>query len=135
MTIRKKRKNLSGFTLIELLIVIGIIAILAAAIIVAVSPGDQIQSAREATTKAQMQAIATAIYFCEVEADKTSCGGIGFEDPEIHGDFADVDLPDINHPLGCDYEAKWTAATGGRVEVQQADACTTKVQGVSAITY
>ncbi len=52
----------SGFTLIELLIVIGIIAILAAAIIVAITPGERLQDAREATVRAQMQAIATDAY-------------------------------------------------------------------------
>jgi type IV pilus assembly protein PilE len=56
------KNKIKGFTLIELLIVIGIIAILAAAIIVAITPGQRLQDAREATVKAQMQAIGTDAY-------------------------------------------------------------------------
>ncbi len=98
-----------GFTLIELLIVIGIIAILAAAIIVAISPGDQLEKARESTVEAQMQSIATAAYNCLVEEEgaEGNCG------------YGDLDLPDVTHPLAaCDYDIDWS---GGRVNVQEID--------------
>ena len=101
-------KKEKGFTLIELLIVIGIISILAAAIIVAISPGEQLQNARKATVEAQMQSIATAAYNCLVSAEgvTASCG------------YGDLDLPDINHPIStCSYTITWSGA--GRVTVNE----------------
>jgi prepilin-type N-terminal cleavage/methylation domain-containing protein len=56
---REKKK---GFTLIELLIVIGIIAILAAAIIIAINPGQQFKQARNATRWSHMNSLANAVY-------------------------------------------------------------------------
>jgi len=58
MTNRKKK----GFTLIELLIVIGIIAILAAAIIIAINPGQQFKQARNATRWSHMNSLANGVY-------------------------------------------------------------------------
>ncbi len=57
----EKVKN-QGFTLIELLIVIGIIAILAAAVIVAINPGKQFEQARNATRWSHMNSIVNAVY-------------------------------------------------------------------------
>lgn len=51
-----------GFTLIELLIVIGIIAILAAAVIIAINPGQQFAAARNSTRNAHLSSLETAIY-------------------------------------------------------------------------
>ncbi|MDD4062216.1 MAG: prepilin-type N-terminal cleavage/methylation domain-containing protein [Candidatus Pacebacteria bacterium] len=56
------KNNKKGFTLIELLIVIGIIAILAAAIIIAINPGRQFEQARNATRWSNMNSIANAVY-------------------------------------------------------------------------
>lgn len=56
------KNNKKGFTLIELLIVIGIIAILAAAIIIAINPGRQFAQARNATRWSHMNSIANAVY-------------------------------------------------------------------------
>ncbi len=94
-----------GFTLIELLIVIGIIAILAAAIIIAVAPGEQLANAREAAIKAQMQSVATAAYNCLIEKDgTTACETVG-----------DLDIPTPDHPVdGGSYSLSWA---GGRVTV------------------
>ncbi len=57
--IKKKEK---GFTLIELLIVIGIIAILAAAVIIAINPGQQFKQARNATRWSHMNSVANSVY-------------------------------------------------------------------------
>jgi prepilin-type N-terminal cleavage/methylation domain-containing protein len=57
-----KNTNQKGFTLIELLIVIGIIAILAAAVIIAINPGRQFEQAREATRWSHVNSIANSVY-------------------------------------------------------------------------
>ncbi|MEA2092657.1 MAG: prepilin-type N-terminal cleavage/methylation domain-containing protein [Patescibacteria group bacterium] len=57
-----KKTNQKGFTLIELLIVIGIIAILAAAVIIAINPGRQFEQAREATRWSHVNSVANAVY-------------------------------------------------------------------------
>ncbi len=56
-----------GFTLIELLIVIGIIAILAAAVIVAINPGQQFEQARNSARRSQLSSLASSIYSWSVE--------------------------------------------------------------------
>jgi prepilin-type N-terminal cleavage/methylation domain-containing protein len=60
-------KNKQGFTLIELLIVIGIIAILASGVIVAINPGQQFEQARNSTRWQHMNTIANAVYSYAVE--------------------------------------------------------------------
>lgn len=66
-----------GFTLIELLIVIAIIAVLAAAVIIVVSPGERMLDAREATREAHMISIGTAIHLAVVDcADADNCGNV-----------------------------------------------------------
>jgi len=51
-----------GFTLIELLIVIGIIAILASAVIVSINPGRQFAQARNATRWSHMNSLVNSVY-------------------------------------------------------------------------
>ncbi len=72
----KNRKK--GFTLIELLIVIGIITILASAVIVAINPGRHFQQARNATRWSHMNSIVSAVYSYVVDAGGTfpSCVGV-----------------------------------------------------------
>lgn len=61
--IKRQMSNVKkGFTLIELLIVIGIIAVLVAAVIIAINPAEQFRSARNATRWSHMNAIVNAIY-------------------------------------------------------------------------
>lgn len=58
-----------GFTLIEILIVIGIMTILASAVIISTNPAEHFARARNATRLAHMNSIATAIYSYAVDND------------------------------------------------------------------
>lgn len=57
---RMSRKN-SGFTLIEMLVVIGIIAVLAAIVIVAINPSRQFAQARNSQRTSNVETITNAI--------------------------------------------------------------------------
>ncbi len=65
-----------AFTLIELLIVIGIIAILAAAVIITITPGERIESARESTRASHYAAIGTAFHITVIEDAYAGIGSI-----------------------------------------------------------
>ena len=56
-----KRRNARGFTLIEILVVIGMIAILAAVVLIAINPLRQFAQARNSQRTANVNAILNAI--------------------------------------------------------------------------
>lgn len=57
----KSTFNRKGFTLIEILVVIGIIAVLAAIVIIAINPSRQFAQARNSQRTANVQAILNAV--------------------------------------------------------------------------
>ncbi len=107
---KTKIKGNGGFTLIELLIVIGIISILAAAIIVAVAPGEQLGRARDASVRSHMQTIATSAYSYKIdnegEPDKDDFDALGISEP--------------NHPLDGGYGFEFVE---NRVVVTETSPC------------
>ncbi len=141
----KNLKRNKGFTLIELLIVIGIIAILAAAVIITITPGERLFEARESTRLSHMSAVGTAFHVTVVEDEDfvsiynilDSAAGCNFTDADtVFNSFNDtcaqaigltsapVD-PEDNTSL---YRVKATSTTtASNLEIQPAAGVTSNI--------
>ena len=127
-----------GFTLIELLIVIAIIAILAAAVIIAIAPGERMLAARESTRASHMASIGTAIHLAVVENPEFSsvfevmeCVDDGIKADEEPVPFTDECesweiMPSIpEDPVGGEYRvAVDTSDASGKVTVYPSEDAT-----------
>ncbi len=107
-----KSKLVSGFTLIEILIVIGILAILAAIVVVAINPSKQFAQARNTERTANVNTILNAIgqriadnkgIFAgefTINSSDYTCGVLPDTATEISSDEAD-NTTDETGDLGC----------------------------------
>jgi prepilin-type N-terminal cleavage/methylation domain-containing protein len=101
-----------GFTLIELLLVIGIIAILAAIVIVAINPTKQLGDARNAQRRADVNTILNAVYQYSIDNNGNLPTGITTSSLEICRSGVNVD---------CDGLANLNTLTGSYVVALPAD--------------
>ncbi len=111
-------KNKKGFTLIELLIVIGIIAILAGIVLVAVNPAQQFGKANDSERKSEIGTVLSAIY--QYQTSPTARGAL----PQCNIGGVATDIPPCGVKqagaieLGtdpADFDCSVAIATGGLV--------------------
>jgi prepilin-type N-terminal cleavage/methylation domain-containing protein len=89
-----KKLKAKGFTLIEILVVIGLIAILAAIVLIAINPGRQFAQARNSQRTSNVEAILNAIgqYTADNKGDLPSIPS-GEIDEDLCDDLVPTYLP------------------------------------------
>ncbi|MFH1444093.1 MAG: type II secretion system protein [Candidatus Peregrinibacteria bacterium] len=97
-----------AFTLIELLLVIGIIAILASIVIVAINPTKQMGDARNAQRRSDVNTILNAVYQYAIDQNGTMPGCLG-EDPPTGGSICLKGSNCTDVADGCNLDALTTS--------------------------
>lgn len=101
------KRTQGGFTLIEILIVIGIIAILAAIVLVAVNPAKNFREAANTQRSANVNAIANAIgqYTVDKKGDLTGLSLPNDDDGVVYiGESVPSEAPSGSTAMGADFE-------------------------------
>lgn len=132
----------SGFTLVELLVVIAIIGILASALYLTLNPAQLQRKAKEASLKATMTKVCTALFACAAaKKDATSCDsyeeiGISTAPTEPLGAVYNLQVNPFNATIvgffghytssasiTCQYDCGFDFATGPITSLNQTGSC------------